>query len=163
MFIAIETLEHWQIPTRCLVRAKYFQNPIAGAFLRAVGCIPAGDGKRESIATAVETLDAGRSVAVMVEGKIVPPDRRDNDGMGEIRPGFIEIARKADAAIMPIAVTGSDDIWASRGTLPRIPWRGRPKITLRTGPTFTVNGKTDEEVVAEARAAMTSLLTLDAD
>lgn len=158
VFIAIETLHHFGMPARCLVRAKYFESKVGGAWLRSVDCIPAGDGKRESIDIAVRTLDAGRPVAVMIEGKIVPPDRRQPDGLGEIRPGFVEIARKAGAVIMPIGVLGSDRIWASRGRLPRIPWRGRPEIVLRTGQYITVEGKTDDEVVAEVREMIAGYL-----
>ena len=50
----------------------------------------------------VEILKAGWPIAVMVEGRIVPPDQRAADGMGEFREGFVTIARKADAAIVPI-------------------------------------------------------------
>lgn len=158
VFIAIEALHHYHLPARCLVRAKYFESRLAGAWLRAVDCIPAGDGKRESIDIALDTLHDGRPVAVMIEGKIVPPDRRDADGMGEIRPGFVEIARKAGVDIMPIGVVGSDEIWRSRGALPRIPWRGRPEVVLRTGRLISVEGKTDDEVVAETRTMLAGYL-----
>lgn len=158
VFIAIEALHHYDLPARCLVRAKYFESRVAGAFLRAVDCIPAGDGRRESIDIALETLDGGRPVAVMIEGRIIPPDKRAADGMGEIRPGFVEIARKAGADIMPIGVLGSDEIWRSRGMLPRIPWRGRPEVRLLTGRTISVEGKTDDEVLAETRAMLAGYL-----
>ncbi|MDW3220175.1 MAG: lysophospholipid acyltransferase family protein [Acidimicrobiales bacterium] len=158
VFIAIEALHHYDLPARCLVRAKYFESKLGGAWLRAVDCIPAGDGKRESIDTALETIDGGRPVAVMIEGKIIPPDKRAADGMGEIRPGFVEIARKAGVDIMPIGVFGSDEIWGSRSMLPRIPWRGRPEVRLRTGRLISVEGKSDDEVVAETRAMLAGYL-----
>ena len=126
--------------------------------MSTIGCIPAGDGNRESVDIALETLAAGRPVAVMIEGRIVPPDRRESDGMGEIRPGFVEIARKADAEILPIGIVGSDDIWRSRGSLPRVPWRGRAKVVLTTGTTISVDGKSDEVVSAETRAMIAGYL-----
>jgi 1-acyl-sn-glycerol-3-phosphate acyltransferase len=158
VFLAVEALDHYDLPARCLVRAKYFENGIAGRWLSTIGCIPAGDGNRESVDIALETLAAGRPVAVMIEGRIVPPDRRESDGMGEIRPGFVEIARKADAEILPIGIVGSDDIWRSRGSLPRVPWRGRAKVVLTTGTTISVDGKSDEVVIAETRAMIAGYL-----
>jgi len=158
VFVAVEALGHYDRPARCLVRAKYFDAPGAGKFLKTIGCIPAGDGRRESIELATQTLKADRPVAVMIEGKIVPPDRREADGLGEIRPGFVEIARAADADIMPIALIGTDDIWHSRGKLPRMPWRGRAKVEVRTGSIVKVAGRSDEEVVEETRAVIAGYL-----
>lgn len=158
VFVAVEALDHYDRPARCLVRAKYFDAPGAGKFLDTIGCIPAGDGKRESIETATQTLKADRAVAVMIEGKIIPPDRREPDGLGEIRPGFIEIARAADADILPIALIGTDNIWRSRGKLPRLPWRGRAKVEVHTGTVVSVAGRTDDEVLAETRSVIAGYL-----
>ncbi|MEQ8843165.1 MAG: lysophospholipid acyltransferase family protein [Acidimicrobiales bacterium] len=158
LFVAVEALGHYGLPARCLVRAKYFDAPVMGKWLHSLGCIPAGDGKRESIATAKETLDSGRPVAVMIEGRIIPPDRRQPDGLGEIRPGFVEIARAANAPILPIALVHTDEIWASRGKLPRIPWRGRPMIEVHTGTLVEVGTRTDDEVIAETRQVIAGYL-----
>ncbi len=158
VFVAIEALAHYDFPARCLVRAKYFEAPGAGRFLRTLGCIPAGDGKRQSIEVAKETLEADRPVAVMIEGKIVPPDRREADGLGEIRPGFIEIARAGKADVLPIALVNTEHIWRSRGRLPRIPWRGRPHIEVHTGRLVEVEGRSDEEIMADTRAMIAGYL-----
>lgn len=158
VFVAVEALAHYDRPARCLVRAKYFDAPGAGKFLDTIGCIPAGDGKRESIELATQTLKADRAVAVMIEGRIIPPDRREADGLGEIRPGFIEIARAADADILPIALIGTDEIWRSRGKMPRIPWRGRAKVEVRTGAVVKVAGRSDDEVLAETRSVIAGYL-----
>lgn len=160
VFVAVEALAHYDRPARCLVRAKYFETPGAGRFLHTIGCIPAGDGKRGSIDIAKETLEADRPVAVMIEGKIVPPDRREDDGMGEIRPGFVEIARAGKADVLPIALVNTERIWSSRGRLPRLPWRGRPPVEVHTGTLVKVDGRTDEEVIAETRAVIAGYLAL---
>jgi 1-acyl-sn-glycerol-3-phosphate acyltransferase len=158
VFVAVEALCHYDLPARCLVLAKYFETPGAGRFLRTIGCIPAGDGKRASIDIATETLEAGRPVAVMIEGKIVPPERREADGLGEIRPGFVEIARAAKADVLPIALVNTEHIWSSRGRLPRFPWRGRARIEVHTGTIVKVEGRTDEEIVAETRSIIAGYL-----
>ncbi len=158
VFVAVEALSHYDLPARCLVRAKYFEAPLAGKWLHLIGCIPAGDGKRESIEIAKETLEADRPVAVMIEGRIIPPERRESDGLGEIRSGFVEIARAGKADVLPIALVHTDEIWRSRGKLPRVPWRGRPKIEVHTGTIVKVDGRTDEEVIAETRAIIAGYL-----
>lgn len=158
VFVAIEALDHFDIPARCLVRAKYFETPLVGRWLHTIGCIPAGDGKRGSIDAALETLEAGRAVAIMVEGKIIPPDRRDEMGLGEFRPGFIEIARKAGAVVMPITLVNTDEVWRSRGRMPRIPWRGRPTVEVYISDAIVIDDLSDEEILATARAAVASHL-----
>lgn len=158
VFVAVEALDHYDLEARCLVRAKYFEIPLAGRFLRTIGCIPAGDGKRESVDIARETLEADRPVAVMIEGKIVPPERREQDGLGEIRPGFIDIARAGKADVLPIALVNTEHIWHSRGRLPRIPWRGRPRVEVHTGTVVKVDGRSDEEILAETRMLIAGYL-----
>lgn len=158
VFVAVEALDRYGEPARCLVRKRYMDQPGVGHALRAVDCIPAGDGSGESIAEAVETLEAGRSVAVMAEGRIPRPEQRQEDGLGELRPGFVAIARKVDAPILPIGITGTDEVWP-RGRLPRLrPWR-RPTVDVRLGPLIEIGDASDEEVMATVRAAVAALLT----
>ncbi len=158
VFVAVEALDRYGCPARCLVRRRYMDQPVVGHALRAVDCIPAGDGSGEAIGEAVETLEAGRSVAVMAEGRVNPPEARQPDGLGELRPGFVAIARKVDARILPIGITGSDLVWP-RDRWPRFrPWR-RPAVDIRLGPPIEIGEASDEEVMDVTRAAISSLLT----
>lgn len=158
VFVAVEALDRYGEPARCLVRKRYMDQAGVGHALRAVDCIPAGDGSGESIAEAVETLEAGRSVAVMAEGRINKPDQRQADGMGEFRPGFVAIARKVDAPILPIGITGTDQVWP-RGSWPRLRFWRRPTVDVRLGPQIEIGDASDEEVIATVRAAVAGLLT----
>lgn len=157
VFVAIEALDRYGHPARCLVRRRYMDQPGVGHALRAFDCIAAGDGSGESIAEAVETLEAGRSVAVMAEGHIPRPEQRGADGIGEFRPGFVAIAREVDAAILPIGISGTDVVWPRGGT-PRLrPWN-RPTVHVRLGSLIEVGGRDDDEVMALTRAAVADLL-----
>ena len=109
-----------------------------------------------SVITGFARLD-GWPVAVMVEGRIVPPEQRAPDGMGEFRDGFITIARKADAWILPITLHNAPAVWPAGGW-PKLPFRGRPKVKVSVGTPFSVDGLVDSEVMAEARGQMAEML-----
>jgi len=158
VFYAIAMLSDWGFPARCLVRYSYFDNPLMGAFLRSVDCIPAGGGGTDATAIALETLAAGRPVAVMPEGRITPRDQREPDGMGLFRPGFIDIARQANAQILPVGLINADKVWGSRSKLPRLlPFR-RPTVILGTGTPIQLGDRDDATIEAEVRAQMASIL-----
>lgn len=158
VLVAVDALDRYEHRARCLVRRRYMDQPGLGVGLRLFDCIPAGDGTGEAIAEAVETLEGGRSIAIMVEGNIPRPEQRQADGMGEIRPGFLAIARKVDVPILPIGITGTDQVWP-RGSIPRFrPWR-RPTVDVRLGQPMEIGHLSDDDALAEARAAISGLLT----
>ncbi len=154
--VGFALLERLGLRARILVRAKYFDVPLVGRFLRSAGCISAGSGWRATINTAVETLAASRPVAVMLEGRIVPPDKRDESGLGKVRRGFLEIARAADAVVLPVVFVGSDEVWPSDRRFPRIPWRGRPLIQIHVGEVMCIDDLTNREALDAVRSAFSS-------
>ncbi|MEM8705574.1 MAG: lysophospholipid acyltransferase family protein [Actinomycetota bacterium] len=157
VFYAVAVLSDWRYPARCLVRYSYFKPAIIGRWLRSLVCVPAGGGGTDAVTEGVEILKDGWPIAVMVEGRIVPPAQRAPDGMGEFRDGFITIARKADAEILPITLHNADAVWPS-GAWPKLPLRGRPKVTVKVGTPFSTDGLVDGEVMAEARRQMAEML-----
>ena len=154
--VGFALLEGLGLRARILVRSKYFDIPLVGSFLRSAGCISAGTGWRATIDTAVETLAAGRPVAVMLEGRIVPPEKRDESGLGKVRRGFLEIARAADAVVLPIAIVGSDEVWPSTSRFPRLGWRGRPLVQIHVGEVMTIDDFTNSEALEAIRSVMAS-------
>ncbi len=154
--VGFALLEGLGLRARILVRAKYFDIPLVGGFLKSAGCISAGTGWRATIDTAVETLAAGRPVAVMLEGRIVPPEKRDESGLGKVRRGFLEIARAADAVVLPVTLVGSDEVWPSNSRFPRIPWRGRPLVQVHVGEVMCIDGLTNREALDAVRSAFAS-------
>ena len=157
VFYAVAVLSDWRYPARCLVRYSYFKPAIVGRWLRTLLCVPAGGGGTDAVTDGVEILKDGWPVAVMVEGRIVPPHQRAEDGMGEFRDGFVTIARKADAWILPITLHNADAVWPA-GSWPRLPFRGRPRVKVSVGTPFSVDGLVDSEVIAEARGQMAEML-----
>lgn len=158
VFYAISILSDWKYPARCLVRYSYFKNPIMGTFLRNVGCVPAGGGGTDAVTEGIKILETGFPIAIMAEGRIVPPDEREADGLGELRDGFVTIARKAECRILPIVITNADQVWGSRSALPRLRLRNRPRVDIRVGTPYSVDGLVDSEAVEEARSQMAEML-----
>lgn len=156
--VGFALLEKLGLRPRILVRAKYFDMPILGWFLTSAGCIRAGSGWRATIDTAVEALAAGRPVGVMLEGRIVPPDKRDESGLGKVRRGFLEIARAADAVVLPAAFVGSDEVWPAGRRFPRIPWRGRPLVRIHVGEVVCIDDLTNSEALEAVRSAVATCI-----
>ena len=60
--------------------------------------------------------------------------------------------------VRPVASPGVvDRVWPS-GSWPRLPFRGRPKVTVKVGTPFATDGLVDSEVMAEARSQMAEML-----
>ena len=154
--VGFALLDKFGLPARILVRAKYFDVPLIGRFLKSVGCISAGTSKRETIDTAVETLANGRPVAIMLEGRIVPPEKRDESGLGKVRRGFVEIARAADAVVLPIAVVGSDEVWPLTRRFPRIKLWNRPFVQIHLGELIIIDNLTNQEALDAVRSTIAS-------
>ena len=126
----------------CLVRADLFSKPLMGAWLKKNGCIAASrKTKEQAELQAIEKLKAGYAVAIMPEGRLVPPEERPA-GVGQGRPGISRIARATGATIVPVAITGSDSVWPLGKGFP-IPRMKRPMIKVRFGAPFEFESDDD--------------------
>ena len=126
----------------CLVRADLFSKPLMGGWLKKNGCIAASrKTKEQTELQAIEKLKAGYAVAIMPEGRLVPPEERPA-GVGEGRPGISRIARATGATIVPVAITGSDNVWPLGKGFP-IPRMKRPMIKVRFGAPFEFESDDD--------------------
>ena len=126
----------------CLIRADLFSKPLMGAWLKKNGCIAASrKTKEQAELQAIEKLKAGYAVAIMPEGRLVPPEERPT-GVGQGRPGISRIARATGATIVPVAITGSDSVWPLGKGFP-IPRMKRPMIKVRFGAPFEFESDDD--------------------
>ena len=126
----------------CLIRADLFSKPLMGAWLKKNGCIAASRKTKEQAEfQAIEKLKAGYAVAIMPEGRLVPPEERPA-GVGQGRPGISRIARATGATIVPVAITGSDSVWPLGKGFP-IPRMKRPMIKVRFGAPFEFESDDD--------------------
>ena len=122
-----------ELTCRMQVRADLFDKPVVGGWLHRIGCIPTSTKVREQAEdTAVETLDAGSTVAIMPEGRLVPPKDRP-EGVGQGRTGISRIAERSGAAIVPVAIHGSDRIWPIGRPVPKLGVFRRRDLIIRLG------------------------------
>ena len=141
----------------CLIRADLFSKPLMGAWLKKNGCIAASrKTKEQAELQAIEKLKAGYAVAIMPEGRLVPPEERPA-GVGQGRPGISRIARATGATIVPVAITGSDSVWPLGKGFP-IPRMKRPMIKVRFGAPFEFESDDDIENANQVMQKIKNLL-----
>lgn len=98
------------IPFTWMSKVSMFRIPIVGQAMKAMRCIPVERDNRkkamESLYTAAEMIQEGRSVVIFPEGTFGNPD-------GSLRPfkkgGFV-LAKLAKVAIQPVTIWGTANI-----------------------------------------------------
>ncbi|MGI9605444.1 MAG: lysophospholipid acyltransferase family protein [Acidimicrobiales bacterium] len=159
LMAALITLGTFGLNARIGVNSRFFSNPVAGWFLRGIGCIPFSREDRESAEQAmVDALDGGQACAMMPEGKIVKLADRV-DGVGAGRPGISRIARRTGAAILPVGFVHSDRAWLPGKALPRVRL-GRDVVTTCIGSPIELDSDDHE---ANAAIVMSSIAALIAE
>ena len=146
------------INCHCFIRADLFEKPVIGSWLKRNGCIPASRSTREEAEKrAITELNSGHAVAIMPEGRLVPPDER-HDGVGQGRPGISRIARATGAKIVPVAIEGSEIVWPLGRAFP-IPKLKKPLVSVRFGTPFHLTSDDDIENVETIMNSIRDLLT----
>lgn len=154
--IALATVDQFGLSCRFLVRADLMERGPFAAFLHGIGCIPASRDTRESAeATAIETLRAGQLVGLMPEGGIPKRDQLV-DRVGQPRPGLSRIALETNALVVPIAFSGTENVWP-RDRAPRVQFP-RPEVRVRIAQPMELPGEDHEENAAAVMAVISSML-----
>jgi len=107
----------------------YAFGPFAAA-IRALDAVPIDRNASmvQALKAVIARLERGAAVLIFPEGT------RTTDGrMGEVRPGFALMARKAGVPIVPVAIVGAYECWPRTRLLPR-PGRIRLEFGLPITP-----------------------------
>ena len=114
-------------PIYFVAKQELFKNPIVGWFLNCLGAFPVrrGGADEDSVDTALALLERGRPVVIFPEGT-----RITAGSLGRPKRGVGRLALQSGAAVVPVAITGSEHA--------RDGWKIKPvKVHLRFGPPLT--------------------------
>jgi 1-acyl-sn-glycerol-3-phosphate acyltransferase len=133
-----------------LAKESLFGGPL-GALIRSLGAEPvkAGGSDIGAYRVAKGILDRGGIVAILPEGT------RSYDGvLAQPRPGVSMLATRTNAAVLPVGISGTDELLPRDHALPRL----RTPITLRVGRPFRLTLPEDGDRRAGIAAADTELM-----
>jgi glycerol-3-phosphate dehydrogenase (NAD(P)+) len=114
-------------PIYFVAKREMFKNPLLGWLLNCMGAFPVrrGEADEESVKTALALLERGRAVVMFPEGT-----RIRAGSLAKPKRGVGRLALQSGAAVVPIAITGSERA--------RDGWKIKPvKTHLRCGPPLT--------------------------
>ncbi len=150
LLLAAVTFDSWGRPIRPLVASAYFAKPGLGRLLRRLRCIPVEGAEALDMARA--ELEAGWSIALMPEGRVMPPEEWRKEGVGRARTGVGRLAAEAGVPVVAVGASGTEDFWPRSSVAPRFrPWRRYP-LAIRTeviGVIDIANPRDATEVVME--------------
>lgn len=127
-----------------LARKTLFRFGIFRWFIEFLDAIPI-DREGGGLGGLKETLRRLKSGEMVV---IFPEGTRSRDGqVSSLKPGFVALARRSRAALLPLGLDGSYDAWPRAARFPR-----RARVHLCIGQPITqelIKSLSDEQLVAE--------------
>jgi|TARA_B100001079_G_scaffold57544_2_gene48268 1-acyl-sn-glycerol-3-phosphate acyltransferase len=157
LLLASITFHSWGRPIRPLVASSYFRKPGIGPLLSRLRCIPV-DGSI-ALELAVVEIEAGWSVAIMPEGRVVPPEEWNADGVGRLHSGVGRLALDTGLPVVANGASGTEGFWPRGATGPRIrPW-GRYPLALRSEVLGVITAATSREATEIIRDALVRCTT----
>jgi 1-acyl-sn-glycerol-3-phosphate acyltransferase len=106
-------------PVSYMSKKEHFDGAIRRLVFKQVGVIPVDRdaGGSEALKGAIEILEKGGAIGIFPEGT------RSRDGdMGKGKTGVARLAAITGAAVVPVAIRQTDDVWPVSKRAPR-PWR----------------------------------------
>ena len=106
-------------PISYMSKKEHFDGTVRRLVFKRVGVIPVDreTGGSDALNGAIEVLKEGGAIGIFPEGT------RSRDGeMGKGKTGVARLAAATGAAVVPVAIRQTDDVWPVSKRIPR-PWR----------------------------------------
>lgn len=130
----------------CITKRELFSNPVASWVMGGCNCFPVdrGTADRQALRTALDVLARGGRLLIFLEGT-----RSAMPGMRHAEAGVGFLARRSGAAVLPVAIWGTETALGRGRRLPR-----RVPIRMRYGPVFHLperapGERRDDQAVAD--------------
>jgi 1-acyl-sn-glycerol-3-phosphate acyltransferase len=126
-------------PVTFMAKEELFRQPLVGYVLKRVGGFPVNRGRvnLEVVRLAYRLLGAGNALVIFPEGR-----RSRTGGLQIANHGAAQIAVRAHAPVLPVAISGTEVLDRPSG------WLRRPKVTIKIGcPSYLtcVDGRLSHE------------------
>lgn len=117
-----------------MAKQELFRHSLMGLVVRAYGAFPVSRDRfdREALHHALEILNHGKLLGMFPEGK-----RSFSHQLQEIQPGTAFIAARSGAPIVPVGISGSEQVRGIRFIV------RRPSIIVRIGRPFNLPSNED--------------------
>ena len=111
-----------------MAKQELFRSSLGAVFVRAYGAFPVRRGglDREAMRQALEALQKGQALGMFPEGKRSPANQ-----LQPIQPGVSYLAARSGASILPVGISGSEQVKGMSFIL------HRPHITVTIGRPFS--------------------------
>jgi 1-acyl-sn-glycerol-3-phosphate acyltransferase len=130
----------------CITKRELFSNPVSSWVMGGCNCFPVdrGTADRQALRTALDVLSRGGRLLIFLEGT-----RSATPGMRRAEAGVGFLARRSGAAILPVAIWGTETALGRGRRLPR-----RVPVRMRYGPVFHLperapGERRDDQAVAD--------------
>ena len=147
-------------PVRALAKRELFDVPLAAPLLRALGGLPVdrGHSGTAAFAAAGDWLRQGGVVFVLPQGTI-PRGERFFDPLLVGHTGAVRLARESGAAVVPVGLWGTEQVWPRSSRLPDVSTlRSPPRVSVTVGAPAALLGESAAEATAELMSAISALL-----
>ena len=152
LLLASIAFHSWGLPIRSLVASSFFRKPVIGPLLGRLRCIPVGGSEALELVTA--EIQAGWSVAIMPEGRVVPVEDWKADGVGQLRSGVGRLALETGLPVVATGASGTEAFWPRGATGPRVrPWRRYP-LAVRSEVVGVIDAGSPREATEVIRTAL---------
>ncbi len=157
--VGVRYFGHFGASPRILVAGRYFSHPLYGRLLRLMGAIPVNGSGLAALKEALASLEAGESVVIMPEGRVISLPERDG-GVGIPASGVGLLAVRSGVPMGLCGITGSEFVWPPGERRIRLSRPSeRPVLRVQAGSFRPLPARFDRESIAEdVMAALAALV-----